>query len=78
MGRPIEGGIRGAGTEGRREQQSSHPFRKHLAVLEQYKDSTTRRRILLRLVTKEIWDRYNEGLNLRWKWEENLRDGQRN
>lgn len=39
MGRPIEGGIRGAGTEGRREQQSSHLFRKHLAVLEQYKDS---------------------------------------
>lgn len=39
MGQPIEGGRRGAGTEGRREQQSSHPFKEHLAVLEQYKDS---------------------------------------
>ena len=39
MGWPIEEGRRRAGTEGRREQQSSDPFREHPAVLEQHKDS---------------------------------------
>ena len=39
MGWPIEEGRRGTRTEGRREQQSSDPFREHPAVLGQHKDN---------------------------------------